>query len=222
MSAAAVLADLFHEAAQSKVQCLPAIIIAPLSTLDTWKSELAQSAAAALRVVVYAAPRPTVSFCHIFGRYNGDATARARVLDGNKFDIIITNPDVLVRDRTPPCAAPDCDTFCPDCDTFRLGSRAARAVAAHGVVLHGGRRGTQAEECRLVLARSAQRRLCVQAKNAAYRYSRPQQPERIGRFASLLQPFLIPNRILLPIAHGRGPRPCYRKSCLRALSPAPH
>jgi hypothetical protein len=158
MSAAAVLADLFHEAAQSKVQCLPAIIIAPLSTLDTWKSELAQSAAAALRVVVY----------------NGDATARARVLDGNKFDIIITNPDVLVRGRTPPCAAPDCDTFCPDCDTFRLGSRAARAVAAHGVVLHGGRRGTQAEECRLVLARSAQRRLRVQAENAAYRYSRPQ------------------------------------------------
>ena len=81
MSAAAVLADLFHEAASGKAEALPAIIIAPLSTLDVWQSELSHSAAAALRVVVY----------------NGDASARARVLR-QKFDVIITNPEVLVRE----------------------------------------------------------------------------------------------------------------------------
>jgi hypothetical protein len=81
MSAAAVLADLFHDASKSGSRALPALIVAPLSTLDTWKTELAQSAAASLHVVVY----------------NGDAAARARVLSGQKFDVVITNPDVLVR-----------------------------------------------------------------------------------------------------------------------------
>lgn len=83
MSAAAVLADLFHDASKNGSRALPALIVAPLSTLDTWKNELAQSAAASLHVVVY----------------NGDAAARARVLNGQKFDVVITNPDVLVRKR---------------------------------------------------------------------------------------------------------------------------
>jgi SNF2 family DNA or RNA helicase len=55
MSAAAVLADLFHEESKNGSCALPAIVVAPLSTLDTWKSELAQSAAASLRIVVYVA-----------------------------------------------------------------------------------------------------------------------------------------------------------------------
>ena len=82
MSAATVLADIFHDASSNNTEALPAIIIAPLSTLDTWKIELSRSAAATLRVVVY----------------NGDASARARVLQGQKFDVIITNPEVLVRE----------------------------------------------------------------------------------------------------------------------------
>jgi SNF2 family DNA or RNA helicase len=81
MSAAAVLADIFHEAASNGSRALPAIIVAPLSTLDTWKNELSQSAAAHLRVVVF----------------NGDAVARTRILQDKNFDVIITNPDVLVR-----------------------------------------------------------------------------------------------------------------------------
>jgi SNF2 family DNA or RNA helicase len=56
MSAAAVLSDIFEDASKSGARTLPAIVVAPLSTLDTWKSELAQSAAASLRVVVYVLP----------------------------------------------------------------------------------------------------------------------------------------------------------------------
>jgi SNF2 family DNA or RNA helicase len=77
-----VLAEIFHEAAKNSSTSLPAIIIAPLSTLDTWKCELAQSAAANLRVVVF----------------NGDSAARARILRDQNFDVIITNPDILVRE----------------------------------------------------------------------------------------------------------------------------
>jgi SNF2 family DNA or RNA helicase len=82
MSAASILAEILHKTAGSSEEHLPAIIVAPLSTLDTWKSELSRSAAASLRVVVY----------------NGDAASRASLLRGKKFDIIITNPDLLVRE----------------------------------------------------------------------------------------------------------------------------
>lgn len=82
MTAATVLADIFRDATNSNSESFPAIIVAPLSTLDTWRSELSHSAASGLRVVIY----------------NGDAAARARILQNNNFDLIITNPDVLVRE----------------------------------------------------------------------------------------------------------------------------